>query len=230
MLLDSAHDLINHVNAYYQDAWTKLITTITITSIILTILVAFIGIVMPLWLQNLQKQNFKDEREHFEKELKINRIRFKKRILKLESESSARINFLEDKTSKELEVYKDQFQQQIADAKGFSYFLQGGISRTEKRFELAVKNYMEASLLLIDAKNYFNAINAMANIILNSKESNVSKHTINEELKNLKKSIEKFIEALNKRVTYLNKDIVIEKQLIDKIEETKDFLNKLKDI
>lgn len=226
ILLSSSLDTIHHVNDFYQSAWDKLIDTITIVSIVLGALITFIGIIMPLWLQHLQKQNFKEERERFMAELKTSRIKLRKSINKLRIETEAKLTKLENNSAETIKSIKEQQEHAENMSEAILFFLQGRISIHDDYYAEAFINFITSASHSLEIKEYKRCSTAINNATL-SLDKIAKKEELEKEFINNTNSLKEYIDKFDDEIKKFDDKVEIEKELKDKIKELKEAIDKL---
>ena len=199
--------IVEKIHTFYENAWTKLI-------IVITILISFVGVVIPLVSQWYQKRTFKLE----EKEIKEGLLKHK---LDLEKEIKNSIELalvdLEQKLTKYIDSKMEKVTERIDASRGALFHLQG-MNRIEKDLEGAMVDFITAAEAYTKGKDEYN-LSAALNLI----EKTLLKFNKNNFNNKIEKRLESYLAELSK---YSSNGSYIRQ--IEKIQENlKSAINKL---
>lgn len=130
-------DLIYKIDSFYNNAWNKLV-------IIITIVFTIVGVIIPIFIQWLQKKSLKTSEELLKREIKdkTDSVREElKRELIIEIEAK-------------FENYKNEIKITRASANAKLYLAEGKVKLSMNYYDKALNDFVTASLNCIESNNY----------------------------------------------------------------------------
>ncbi len=153
-------DLIQKVDAFYNNAWNKLI-------IIGSVAFAIVGIIVPLLFQWYQRRTLKQSEEILKKEISEQSKKIKAEILEKVS----------DEIKTQFAKYETEIKRLNASANAKTLLIQGRLHLEKNYHHLALGDIVSASFSFIESEDYQNLQIAL-NFILNDCLPNLSKEEI----------------------------------------------------
>lgn len=133
--VDNNLNIVNGVNEFYDSAWLKLIFILT-----------FLGVVMPLVIQYIQKKNFQEL-------IKSYTDNFAKIVSELKSDNEIRINAELDILESRFQTLENKNKKTEKSVDANMYFLQGRSLLIEKRYWQAIASIAKSLDFYRDEKN-----------------------------------------------------------------------------
>lgn len=128
----TAIEILEKVDAFYNSAWNKLI-------IAASVLIAVIGIVIPILINWWQSRTLKIREEAIRAEFSIQLKKYKKQIRKE----------MEERSKKELDKLTGKIDRKIAFTEAGTFFIQANNFFSQNRFKRALHSYLIAAKNII---------------------------------------------------------------------------------
>ncbi len=181
----SSVEILNSVNEFYTSAWNMLI-------IYTSILLAVVGVIIPLILTWWQNRTLKFREEALKNELQNI---FDVKVKKLNTEFSEKVNEMIDE---KLNKTEDFVSKKVSQAVATSFHIQGSNFLKQKDYFSAIRDYLYAGNKYLIAEDHLN-LTRVNKVLLNN-----IKHLNSEMLYDLKLldcGIEDYINAIQKNNT-----------------------------
>lgn len=155
-------DLVQKVDSFYNNAWTKLV-------IIITIVFTIVGIIVPLFIQWLQKKSLQASEENLKNEIQSKITNIKDEIIK------TLIAEIDEKFKK----YEKEIQITRAAANAKLFLAEGKVKLSMNYYDKALSDFISAATNCIDSNNYPTLSDALK-LITNDCLPNLSLEEIND--------------------------------------------------
>ena len=136
-------EILKSVNEFYNSAWDKLI-------IFTSILVAVVGVIIPILLTWWQNRTLKIREDAIQKELNST---LSNAINNIEEKLTKRIN---DEIDSKIELIKLEMKREVGNVRAGTFHLQGNNNLKEKLYKWALTDFFTAGEGYLDGKDFLN--------------------------------------------------------------------------
>lgn len=147
-------EILKSVDEFYNSAWNKLI-------IFTSILVAVVGVIIPILLTWWQNRTLKIREDAIQKELNSS---LTITIKNIEEKLTNRIN---EEFDNKIEKIKSEMNQEVANIRAGTFHLQGNNNLKEKLYKLAIIDFFTAGENYLEGKDLLN-LGRINNLIKNN--------------------------------------------------------------
>lgn len=159
---DNATDLIQKVDNFYNNAWNKLVFIISIGFTV-------VGIIVPLFIQWLQKKSLKASEDLLKKEIGDKTKEIKDNIS----------NELLGKIDEKFKVYDKEIKMTRALGKAKTFFAEGKYNLEKNEYKRALSDFINSSYSCLECEDY-KTLQDVVKYILNNCLPNLSREEIDD--------------------------------------------------